>query len=192
MPLGLSDHNRTNWDEHFHEKNWWLWLASDSKGVWLWLDKYNSGTSLACTNASVSSLSPDQFNQSGSPNGKVTPAVLLPAMAKWTLSFSIFDMPNGFVYFASWSKIHVFTWADQDWIGLTIFKNFADLDWFGFDFFGSGLDSHWKISHSAHLWCAWTGFQIFRICSPAASNRIRSNYSLEKLVGKHTSSLIIR
>jgi len=30
----------------------------------------------------VSSLSLDQFNESHSPNGKITPAVLLPLMAK--------------------------------------------------------------------------------------------------------------
>ena len=55
---------------------------------------------------------------------------------------------------ASWGKIknHYFTWADQDWIGLMIFKNFADQDWIGFNFIRSGLDSDWKISQSAHLW----------------------------------------
>ena len=55
--------------------------------------------------------------------------------------------------FASWGKIkiHYFRWADQDWIGLMIFKNFADQDWIGFNFIGSGLDSDWKISQSAHL-----------------------------------------
>ena len=42
--------------------------------------------------------------------------------------------------------------ADQDWIGLMIFKNFADQDWIGFNFIRSGLDLDWKISHSAHLW----------------------------------------
>jgi len=41
--------------------------------------------------------------------------------------------------------------ADQDWIGLMIFNNFADQDWIGFNFIGSGLDSDWKISQSAHL-----------------------------------------
>jgi len=57
--------------------------------------------------------------------------------------------------FASWGKIktHGFTWADQDWSGLMIFKNFADQHWIGFNFIGSGLDSNWKISQSAHLWC---------------------------------------
>jgi len=30
-----------------------------------------------------------------------------------------------------------FTLADQDWIRLMIFKNFADQDWFGFNFIGS-------------------------------------------------------
>jgi len=34
-----------------------------------------------------------------------------------------------------------FTWADQDWIGLMIFKIFADQYWIGFNFIGSGLDS---------------------------------------------------
>jgi len=38
--------------------------------------------------------------------------------------------------FASWGKIkiHDFTLADQYWIGLMIFKNFADQDWVGFNF----------------------------------------------------------
>jgi len=56
--------------------------------------------------------------------------------------------------FASWGKIklHDFTLAGQDWIGLIVFKNFADQDWIGFNFSGSGLDSEWKISRSAHLW----------------------------------------
>jgi len=40
--------------------------------------------------------------------------------------------------FASWDeiKIHYFTRADQDWIGLMIFRNFADQDWIGFSFIG--------------------------------------------------------
>jgi len=37
--------------------------------------------------------------------------------------------------------MHGFIWADQDWIGLMIFKTFADQDWIGFNFCGSGLDS---------------------------------------------------
>ena len=41
--------------------------------------------------------------------------------------------------------------ADQDWIGLMIFKNFADQDWIGFNFIGSGVDSDWKVSQSAQL-----------------------------------------
>jgi len=47
--------------------------------------------------------------------------------------------------------MHDFSWADEDWIALIIFKNFADHDWIGFNFFGSGLDSDWKISQFAHL-----------------------------------------
>jgi len=39
------------------------------------------------------------------------------------------------------NKIHDFTLADQDWIGLMIFKNISDQDWIGFNFIGSGLDS---------------------------------------------------
>jgi len=31
--------------------------------------------------------------------------------------------------------------ADQHWIELMIFKNFANQDWIGFNFIGSGLDS---------------------------------------------------
>jgi len=54
----------------------------------------------------------------------------------------------------SWGKIkiHDFTLADQNWIGLMIFKNFADQEWIGLNFVGSGLDSDWKISQSVHLW----------------------------------------
>jgi len=37
-------------------------------------------------------------------------------------------------------KIHDFILADQVWIGLLIFKNFADQDWIGFNFIGTGLD----------------------------------------------------
>jgi len=37
------------------------------------------------------------------------------------------------------NKIHDFTWADQDWIGLMIFKTFADQDWIGFNFIWTGL-----------------------------------------------------
>jgi len=48
-------------------------------------------------------------------------------------------------------KMHGFTWADQEWISLMIFKNFADQDWIGFNFCRSGLDSDWNISQSAHL-----------------------------------------
>jgi len=33
------------------------------------------------------------------------------------------------------------------------FQNFAAQDWIGFNFIWSGLDSDWKISQSAHLWC---------------------------------------
>jgi len=49
------------------------------------------------------------------------------------------------------NKINGFIWADQNWNGLMIFKNFAKQDWIGFNFCGSGLDSDWKISQSAHL-----------------------------------------
>jgi len=49
--------------------------------------------------------------------------------------------------------MHDFAWADQDWIGLMIFKNFANQDWIGFNIIGSGLDSDSKISQFAHL-CA--------------------------------------
>jgi len=37
--------------------------------------------------------------------------------------------------------MHDFTLADQDWIGLITFKNFADQEWIGFNFIGSGLDT---------------------------------------------------
>ena len=47
------------------------------------------------------------------------------------------------------NKIHGFVCADQDWIGLKIFKKFADQDWIGFIFCGSGLDLDWKILQSA-------------------------------------------
>jgi len=41
-----------------------------------------------------------------------------------------------------------FTFVDQDWIGLVIFKNFADQDWIGINFIGSGLDLDWKFSQT--------------------------------------------
>jgi len=65
--------------------------------------------------------------------------------------------------FASWDKIKIpdFTWADQDWIGLMIFKNLADQDWIGFNFIGSGLDSDWKISQSVHLWRPCLRYRMF-------------------------------
>jgi len=48
--------------------------------------------------------------------------------------------------------------ADQDWIGLAIFKNFGDFQKkSGLDriqFHRTGLASDWKISQSAHLWRA--------------------------------------
>jgi len=47
--------------------------------------------------------------------------------------------------------MHDFTLADQDWIGLMIFKNFVDQEWIGFNFIGSGLDSDGIILQSAHL-----------------------------------------
>jgi len=48
------------------------------------------------------------------------------------------------------------TLADQDWIGLMIFKKFVDQHWIGFNFIGSGLDSDWKNSQSVHLCTADT------------------------------------
>jgi len=60
------------------------------------------------------------FNQSKMAKGKRARVVFLPHEAK---------------------KTHDFTLADQDWIGLMIFKNFVDQDWIGFNFIGSGLDS---------------------------------------------------
>jgi len=56
------------------------------------------------------------------------------------------------------NKIYGFTLADQDWIGLMIFKNSADQNLIGFKFCSSGLDSDWKISQSAHL--CWTGLGL--------------------------------
>jgi len=50
------------------------------------------------------------------------------------------------------NSLHDFTLADQDWIGLMIFKNLADQDLIGFNVCRSGLDSDWKICQSAHLW----------------------------------------
>ena len=55
--------------------------------------------------------------------------------------------------FASYDKIKLFYIGWQDWIVLMIFKNFADQDWIGFNLIGSGLDSDWKTSQSALLWC---------------------------------------
>ena len=48
-------------------------------------------------------------------------------------------------YLKRQNKTHGFTWEDQDWIGLMIFKNFAEQDWIGFNFCRSGLDCDWKI-----------------------------------------------
>jgi len=39
------------------------------------------------------------------------------------------------------NKKHIFTIADQDLIGLIIFKYFADEGWIGFNYYGSGLNS---------------------------------------------------
>jgi len=39
------------------------------------------------------------------------------------------------------NKIHGFIWADQDWTGLMIFKNFADQDWTRTEKFHSPLIS---------------------------------------------------
>ena len=43
--------------------------------------------------------------------------------------------------YASWDKIKIyyFTWVDQDWIGLMIFKNFVDQYWIKFNFIRTGL-----------------------------------------------------
>jgi len=61
------------------------------------------------------------FNQLYLAKGKIVLVVLLPQEAK--------------------QKKHDFKLADQDWIRLMIFKNFADQDWIGFNFIGSALDS---------------------------------------------------
>jgi len=39
------------------------------------------------------------------------------------------------------NEVYDFSWADQDWIRLMIFKNFEDHEWIEFNFCGSGLDS---------------------------------------------------
>ena len=62
------------------------------------------------------------FNQLCLAKGKIAAVVLLSNEAKQ-------------------NKIHNFTWADQEWIGLMTFKNFVEQDWIGFSFVGSGLDS---------------------------------------------------
>jgi len=46
-------------------------------------------------------LSLDQSNKSDSPNGKKTPAMILPLMAKTTLTYYILEMPKDCAYFAS-------------------------------------------------------------------------------------------
>jgi len=69
--------------------------------------------------------------------------------------------------------------ADQDWIGLMIFKNFADQNWIGFNFIGSELDSDWKISQSAYLWFGYpylirlSFFEIQSDPDPVLNCRIR-------------------
>jgi len=113
------------------------------------------------------------------PNGRTTPAVLLSMMAKQTLPcfgnakrlylFCLMMQKHCWNYlafnqsywrqnsssssFASWGKIktHGFMCADQDWLGLMIFKNFADQDWIGFNFIRSELDSDWKITVRSSL-----------------------------------------
>jgi len=78
------------------------------------------------------------------------------------------------------NKQYGFTRANQDWIRLMIFNNFANQDLIGFNFCGSGLVSDWKISQSAHFW--WTGS---RFCCP-----IRPGISIyQNLVGLDIVSL---
>ena len=64
--------------------------------------------------------------------------------------------------FASWIKIkiHYFTWADQDWIRLMIFKNFVDQDWTRTEKFHSLLTSSGKSENSQVRNFAWHWFWL--------------------------------
>ena len=117
----------------------------------------------ACTNPSASSLSLDQFYRMGSPNDKITPAVF--CLYNGKIKTALLNFGNAkrlclcclmrlcLFCLMRVIKIHGFAWADQDCIGLMIFKNCAAQDWIGFKYCESGLDSDWKISHSAHFCC---------------------------------------
>ena len=112
-------------------------------------------------NATVSSLSLDQFYQVGLYDGKKTLAMLL---SLWRNKHCLVKFwkfwKAGSILPHRQNIIHGSTWADQDWIGPIIFKNFADQDWIGFNFCGSGLDSDWKISQSSHLCCLHNGWLV--------------------------------
>ena len=82
--------------------------------------------------------------------------------------------------------MHNIAWADQDWIGLMIFKNFADQDWIGFNFIGSGLDSDGKILKSAHLcsvhaYMAWS--QKFRKSDISLDTRLKKYANVSQVIG---------
>jgi len=49
------------------------------------------------------------------------------------------------------------------------FQNFCGSSWIGFNFYGSGLDSDWKISQSAHLWCTTGSLPCNICCLPLAA-----------------------
>ena len=72
-----------------------------------------------------------QFYQSDSPTGKITPAVVLPLMARQTAALLNFGNAKMLCQFclARQNEILVLTWVDQDWIALMIFKNFTYQDW---------------------------------------------------------------
>jgi len=112
-------------------------------------------TERLCTNLCVglSSLSLDQFYQLGLPNGKITQQCFC---LWWQNKHCLVNFRHAkrlcVFCLMRQNKIHGFTWADQDWIGLMSFKNFAEQGWIGFNFCGSRLDSDWKISQSTHLW----------------------------------------
>jgi len=114
--------------------------------------------------------------------GKSTPTTILPSTNHIWLKAKQLQW-----CFASWGKIkiHYFPWADQDYIRLRIFKNFANQDWIGVNFIGSGLDSDWKISQSTHLWCVGLSCyrchgQLSKTCVPNLSCDYFSQLCLAK------------
>jgi len=78
--------------------------------------------------------------------------------------------------FDSWGKIkiHYSTWADQDWIGLLIFKNFADQDWTRNEKFHSPLISAAQCG-ARQCW-TWSVFRIAIQPDSAIQNQCQAKF----------------